>query len=79
LEKAVWVLMEITSVKPTSTNDLKKRIYYEICDASKEKVAGAITVPVPPNVQVPEFKTIILSTLGPSEVADKLRAAGQQL
>jgi hypothetical protein len=79
LEKAVWVLMEITSIKPTSTNRLKKRIYYEMCDSSREKVAGAITIPIPPNAEVPEFKTVILSTLDPSEAADILRNAGQQL
>ena len=79
LEKAVWVLLKITEVKSTPAANREARIYYEMCDSSEKKVAGAITVPVKPHIQIPNFKTVILSTLDTSEAAETLRKAGQQL
>jgi hypothetical protein len=69
--------MKITATKPTPTNNAETRIYYEMCDSSGEKVAGAITIPIAQNIQVPEFKTAVLTTLDQSDVAKILRKAGQ--
>jgi hypothetical protein len=71
--------MKVAGTKSVPTNNAQTRIYYEMCYSSEEKVAGAITIPIAPSVKVPEFKAIVLSTLNPSEVAEALRKAGQQL
>jgi hypothetical protein len=78
LKEETWVLMKITAIKPTPTNNAQTRIYYEMCDSSEKKVAGAITVPVASNTQMPDFKTVVLSTLDLSEVDKALREAGLQ-
>jgi hypothetical protein len=51
-------------------------LYFEICDLTGEKVAGAATIPFPNVPGVTDYRTVILSKLEPQEVIAVLKQAG---
>ena len=78
-----WVILQITKQKKTdyieSSSLESNQVYFEMCDLSGCKVAGAVTIPIPNFAEIGNFRTVILSKLEPNEVAKVLQKAGIKL
>jgi hypothetical protein len=80
---SIWAILKITNQKKTdyieSGNLESNQIYFEMCDLNGKKVAGAITIPIPNNSEIANFRSVILSTLEPEMIAEVLQKAGIKL
>ena len=78
-----WVILQITKQKKTdyieSSSVESNQVYFEMCDLSGRKVAGAVTIPIPNGIEIGNFRTVILSKSEPNEVAKLLQKAGIEL
>jgi hypothetical protein len=74
-----WVILQITEKRKSEyseSENLESQFYFEMCDLSGNKVAGAVTIPIPKIAEIANFRTVILSTMEPNEVGKILQKAG---